>query len=98
MTLNQLVIALIINGLTSLITIIGWDGTKYSNIRNQQNIIRFLENIPLLIELTITKRRYFNYQFESNGSAAVALYSIPKRITTNSFTVFAATAFQRCQS
>jgi hypothetical protein len=31
MTLNQLVIALIIiNGLTSLITIVlGWDGTKY---------------------------------------------------------------------
>jgi hypothetical protein len=30
MTLNQLVIALIINGFTSLITIVlGWDGTKY---------------------------------------------------------------------
>jgi hypothetical protein len=27
------------------------------------------------------KRRYFNYQFESNGSAAVALYSIPLKLT-----------------
>jgi hypothetical protein len=79
MTLNQLVIALIINGFTSLITIVlGWDGTKYITKATSTNrtLLDFGKYTTFTLMELITKRRYFNYQFESNGSAAVALYSI----------------------
>lgn len=88
MTLNQLVIALIIiNGFTSLITIIlGWDGTKYiTKATSETN--RTLLNFGKYTTFTLIGTNLLRsadtliISLSPMGSAAVALYSIPLKLT-----------------
>jgi O-antigen/teichoic acid export membrane protein len=88
MTLNNLVIALIIiNGFTSFITIIlGWDGTKYiTKAKSETN--RTLLNFGKYTTFTLIGTNLLRsadtliISLSPMGSAAVALYSIPLKLT-----------------
>jgi O-antigen/teichoic acid export membrane protein len=88
MTLNQLVIALIIiNGFTSLIIIIlGWDGTKHiTKATSETN--RTLLNFGKYTTFTLIGTNLLRsadtliISLSPMGSAAVALYSIPLKLT-----------------
>jgi O-antigen/teichoic acid export membrane protein len=88
MTLNNLVIALIvINGFTSLITIIlGWDGTKHiTKATSETN--RTLLNFGKYTTFTLIGTNLLRsadtliISLSPMGSAAVALYSIPLKLT-----------------
>tara|TARA_B110000285_G_C15099148_1_gene603932 strand:- start:369 stop:1730 length:1362 start_codon:yes stop_codon:yes gene_type:complete len=88
MTLTQLVIALlIINVITSLVTIIlGWDGTKYiTKARSETN--KILLNFGKYTTFTMIGTNLLRsadtviISLSPMGSAAVALYSIPLKLT-----------------
>jgi O-antigen/teichoic acid export membrane protein len=88
MTLNNLVIALIvINGFTSFITIIlGWDGTKHiTKATSETN--RTLLNFGKYTTFTLIGTNLLRsadtliISLSPMGSAAVALYSIPLKLT-----------------
>tara|TARA_R110000787_G_scaffold276446_2_gene385379 strand:+ start:3263 stop:4630 length:1368 start_codon:yes stop_codon:yes gene_type:complete len=88
MTLTQLVIALlIINAITSLITIIlGWDGTKFiTKARSETN--KTLLNFGKYTTFTLIGTNLLRsadtviISLSPMGSAAVALYSIPLKLT-----------------
>jgi O-antigen/teichoic acid export membrane protein len=88
MTLNNLVIALIIiNGFTSLIIIIlGWDGTKYiSKATSETN--RILLDFGKYTTFTLIGTNLLRsadtliISLSPMGNAAVALYSIPLKLT-----------------
>jgi O-antigen/teichoic acid export membrane protein len=88
MTLTQLVIALlIINAITSVVTIIlGWDGTKYiTKARSETN--KILLNFGKYTTFTMIGTNLLRsadtviISLSPMGSAAVALYSIPLKLT-----------------
>ena len=88
MELNQLVIALlIINAITSLVTIIlGWDGTKYitkASSETNQTLLNFgkYTTFTLIGSNLLRSADTLIISLSPLGSAAVALYSIPLKIT-----------------
>jgi O-antigen/teichoic acid export membrane protein len=88
MELNELVIALlIINGLTSLITIIlGWDGTKLitkASSETNKTLLNFgkYTTFTLIGTNLLRSADTIIISLSPMGSAAVALYSIPLKIT-----------------
>ena len=88
MGLNQLVIALlIINAITSLMTIIlGWDGTKYitkaSSVTNK-TLLNFgkYTTFTLIGSNLLRSADVLIISLSPMGNAAVALYSIPLKLT-----------------
>ena len=88
MDLNQLVIALlIINGFTSLLTIIlGWDGTKLITKATSQTNKTLLDfgkytTFTLIGTNLLRSADTLIISFSPMGNAAVALYSIPLKLT-----------------
>ncbi|MEZ7498480.1 oligosaccharide flippase family protein [Flavobacterium sp. Arc3] len=88
MTLNNLVIALIIiNGFTSLITIIlGWDGTKYiskATSATNRTLLDFgkYTTFTLIGTNLLRSADTLIISLSPMGNAAVALYSIPLKLT-----------------
>lgn len=88
MTLNQLVIALlIVNAITSFITIVlGWDGTKYITKASSETN-KILLNFGKYTTFTLIGTNLLRsadtviISLSPMGSAAVALYSIPLKLT-----------------
>jgi len=88
MTLNQLVIALVaINGFTSLITIVlGWDGTKYitkATAATNRTLLDFgkYTTFTLIGTNLLRSADTLIISLSPMGNAAVALYSIPLKLT-----------------
>jgi O-antigen/teichoic acid export membrane protein len=88
MTLNQLVIALlIINAITSLVTmILGWDGTKFitkASSETNKTLLHFGKYTTFTIIGTNLLRSADTViiSLSPMGPAAVALYSIPLKLT-----------------
>ncbi|OOV17687.1 lipopolysaccharide biosynthesis protein [Flavobacterium sp. LM4] len=88
MTLNKLVIALlIINALTSLLSIIlGWDGTKFitkADKKTNKTLLDFgkYTTFTLLGTNLLRSADTIIISLSPLGSAAVALYSIPMKLT-----------------
>lgn len=88
MTLNQLVISLlIINAFTSLITIIlGWDGTKYITKASSETNRTLLDfgkytTFTLIGTNLLRSADTIIISLSPLGNAAVALYSIPLKLT-----------------
>jgi O-antigen/teichoic acid export membrane protein len=88
MSLNQLVIALIIiNGFTSLVTIIlGWDGIRYitkATSKTNQTLLNFgkYTTFTLIGTNLLRSADTLIISLSPMGSAAVALYSIPLKLT-----------------
>jgi O-antigen/teichoic acid export membrane protein len=88
MELNELVIALlIINALTSLITIIlGWDGTKFiakASSKTNKTLLDFgkYTTFTLIGTNLLRSADTVIISLSPMGSAAVALYSIPLKLT-----------------
>lgn len=88
MTLNQLVIALIfINAFTSLITIVlGWDGTKYITKASKATNKTLLDfgkytTFTLIGTNLLRSADTLIISLSPLGNAAVALYSIPLKLT-----------------
>lgn len=87
-TLTDLVIALlIINGVTSLITIIsGWDGTKHitkASVETNKTLLNFgkYTTFTLIGTNLLRSADTVIISLSPMGSAAVALYSIPLKLT-----------------
>ena len=105
MTLTQLVIALlIINAITSFITIIlGWDGTKHitkATSETNKTLLNFgkYTTFTLIGTNLLRSADTVIISLSPMGSAAVALYSIPLKITELQqipLRSFAATAFPK---
>jgi len=88
MELNQLVIALVlINALTSLVTIIlGWDGTKFitkASSKTNRTLLDFgkYTTFTLIGTNLLRSADTLIISLSPMGSAAVALYSIPLKLT-----------------
>lgn len=88
MTLTQLVIALlIINAITSLVTItLGWDGTKYitkASSETNKTLLNFgkYTTFTLIGTNLLRSADTVIISLSPMGSAAVALYSIPLKLT-----------------
>jgi O-antigen/teichoic acid export membrane protein len=88
MSLNHLVVALlIINALTSLITItLGWDGTKYivkATSETNKTLLNFgkYTTFTLIGSNLLRSADTVIISLSPMGSAAVALYSIPLKLT-----------------
>jgi O-antigen/teichoic acid export membrane protein len=88
MTLTQLVIALlIINAITSLVTIIlGWDGTKYitkASSETNKTLLNFgkYTTFTLIGTNLLRSADTLIISLSPLGSTAVALYSIPLKLT-----------------
>jgi len=88
MTLTQLVIGLlIVNAITSLVTIIlGWDGTKYitkASVETNKTLLNFgkYTTFTLIGTNLLRSADTVIISLSPMGSAAVALYSIPLKLT-----------------
>lgn len=105
MGLDQLVIALLVsNGLTSLITIVlGWDGTKLitrASSKTNRTLLDFgkYTTITLIGTNFLVSADTIIISLSPMGSSAVALYSIPLKLTELlqiPLRSFAATAFPK---
>jgi hypothetical protein len=106
MTLNQLVIALIINGFTSLITIVlGWDGTKYitkATSETNRTLLDFGKYTTFTLIGTNLLRSADTLIISLSPMGVLPLlFTVSlktNRITTNSFTKFCCNGIQNVKA